>query len=84
MKKFSQFLVLGPKFLIGLGLFLIVSVFILILQVIFLALSAPCTACVNLSAWLSQTLTLLAPALASLTGGIFLKEKERLKQTRKV
>lgn len=84
MKKIIQFLIKIPKFLIGLGLFLIIGVFILILQIIFLALSAPCTACVDLSAWLSQTLILLAPALASLTGGIFLKEKGELKQTRKV
>lgn len=63
------------KALLGLGLFLLVGVFILILQILFLALSAPCTACFDLTAWLNQTLTLLAPALASLTSGIFLKKK---------
>ena len=77
MKKAIRFLVQASRFLVGLGFFLFVGVFILVLQVFFLALSAPCTACVDLAASLNQTLMLLAPALASLTGGIFLRKKEK-------
>lgn len=76
VSQVSRWLVRLSRFLVGLGLFLLVGTLIFIIRLLFLALGAPCTACVDLGAWLTQTLNLLAPALASLTGGMFLK-KER-------
>jgi len=77
MPKVVQFLIKGSRFLVGFGLFLVVGVFALTLRTFFLAIGAPCSACVDLSVWLNQTLVLLAPALASLTGGVFLNKKEK-------
>jgi len=77
MKEITRFLTRISKFLIGFGLFLFCSAFILFLRLFFLALSAPCTACIDLSLWLNQTLGLLAPALASLTGGLFSKKRQK-------
>jgi hypothetical protein len=60
------------KFLAGVALLLLAGLLLLFLQAVFALMSAPCTACVNLSVSLYQTLSFLAPALASLTGAILL------------
>jgi len=79
MQKVVQFLIKGSRFLVGFCLFLVVGIFALTLRIFFLAISAPCSACIDLSAWLNQTLVILAPALAGLTGGVFLNKKEKPK-----
>jgi len=79
MPKAVQFLIKGSRLLVGFGLFLVVGVFALILRTFFLAISAPCSACIDLSAWLNQTLVILAPGLASLTGGLFLQGQKKTK-----
>jgi hypothetical protein len=64
------------KFLAGVALLLLAGLLLLFLQAVFTLMAAPCTACVNLSASLYQTLAVLAPALASLTGVFLLKKKK--------
>lgn len=75
-KKILSYLQKSARFFLGLGIFILVAVLVLFLRLLFLAFNAPCTSCLDLTTWLNQTLTLLAPALASLTSGIFLKKKE--------
>lgn len=80
MEKVYRFLKKLGKFLAGLVVLVFAGLLILFLEVIFSLMSAPCTACLDLSARLYQTLAVLAPAIASLLLPLFAFFKTPLKQ----
>lgn len=79
----KQVVVPVARFIAGLGLFLFIGSFIVVIRFLFWALGTPCLACADLTTWLTQTLSLLAPALVSLAGGMFLKKETMLRESGK-